>query len=132
MAPLANCSRQVTVTLSLTEHDRRLRELGCVVSAFKGPLHLHHCKGGSMLELGPKYRPGGAQRQNEWLKIPLAWEFHTGHYGIDTGMGPYKSAREWEQDWGRQLDHLADVSLQLGYNVFRLAGIARPVPGLED
>lgn len=67
--------------------------------------------------------PGMGQKQNDWLVIPLAAEFHTGDYGIDTGMGRFKTVESWEAYFGSQLGHLIVVSRRLGYDVFERAGI---------
>ena len=62
---------------------------------------------------------GGGQKVSDWLVIPLHADFHTGQYGVDTGIGVVT----WESMFGRQVDHLATVCAYLGYDVFALAGL---------
>lgn len=81
------------------------------------PVTLHHCHGGSIQEEG--WAVGMGQRQNPFLQIPLHETFHTGEHGIDSGTG----VLTWERRWGRQVDHLAWVSWQLGYDVFVHAAV---------
>jgi hypothetical protein len=49
---------------------------------------------------------GMGQRQNPYLIIPLAAEFHVGNHGIDYGMG----VKTWEETFGTQEDFLDVVS----------------------
>jgi hypothetical protein len=88
---------------------------------------LHHCHGGSMLEIVGFVNPGVAQKSSDWLVIPLGAYFHTGPFGIDNGQGRYKSVHQWELAFGRQVDFLDRVCRELGYNVWEHAGIEREV-----
>jgi len=101
---------------SVSEHERRLRELPCIVSE-RRPVTLHHCHGGSLKGLG--WHVGMAQRQNPFLQIPLHAEFHIGSRGIDSGTGVVT----WENRYGSQLDHLREVDQILSYeeSIFVLA-----------
>ena len=63
-------------------HWQRVAELGCLICRHR-PATLHHCHGASMLEL-PWQNPGMGQKQNDWLVIPLAPDYHTGRFGIDS------------------------------------------------
>lgn len=65
--------------------------------------------------------PGMAQKACPYLQIPLHLSYHTGQFGIDSGVGVTGWVGEWERTFGRQLDHLTDVSGQLGYDVIRSA-----------
>lgn len=108
---------------SVHEHERKLRQLKCVVcgSPF---VQLHHCHGGSMLELADQLalpNPGMAQRNNPFLQIPLNGVYHVGEFGIDAGTGRFKGVEEWERAFGTQKEHLASVSEQLGYDVLGAA-----------
>lgn len=111
--------------VSVTNHHKLVRSLGCIVSSYGGEIELHHCHGGSMRELGPG--PGMAQCNSDWLVIPLRKLYHTGALGIDSGLG----VESWEESFGRQVDHLTEVSELLGYNVFKAAGYDRDIPGLD-
>jgi hypothetical protein len=62
---------------------------------------------------------GGSQKSNHWLQIPLSVHVHTGPQGIDSGMG----VESWEKCFGPQVMLLKNVSKQLGYDVFKKAGI---------
>lgn len=65
--------------------------------------------------------PGMGQRACPYLQIPLHAKYHTGLFGIDNGQGIAGWVDEWELAFGRQLDHLSDVSGQLGYDVIEAA-----------
>jgi hypothetical protein len=108
----------------IKEHWNRVAELGCVVSHSPNPT-IHHCHGGSLADAG--INRGGGQKMSDWLVIPLNARYHTGDLGIDSGMG----VRSWEIRFGEQIDYLVQVSLKLGYNVFRKAGIDYPIPVLD-
>jgi hypothetical protein len=77
-----------------------------------------------MRELGQLVR-GVSQKSSDWLQIPLATWLHVGDQGIDV-IG----VETWEARYGRQIDHLEEVSRRLGYSVFALAGFEREVAGL--
>lgn len=105
-------------------------EEGCIL--FGGLATIHHCHGGSIVdELGWEWQPGGAQRQNHWLVLPLGPEFHFGRWGVDTGMGPIKGVRAWEEKFGTQVALLELLCRRHQRNVFKLAGIDRPVVGVD-
>lgn len=108
---------------SVNDHEKRLRQLRCVVS--ESPfITLHHTHGGSMLYLAQELglpNPGMAQRNNPFLQIPLNGIYHVGEFGIDAGTGRFKGVEEWELAFGAQKDHLVSVSEQLGYDVFEAA-----------
>lgn len=116
-------------TAEIKRHWNRVAALGCIITEAPNPT-IHHAKGGSMLEVPGLRHPGGAQKQNPWLVIPLAARLHTGDLGIDNGMGPFKGAAMWEAHFGRQVDFLDEVCRRLGYNVWRMAGLEREVDGL--
>lgn len=102
-------------------HEKTLRKLRCVVSN-RPEVTLHHCHGGSMLTLAPEFpNPGGGQRNNPFFQIPLNHEFHTGGYGIDTGMGWYKGVKEWEEAFGTQLGFLVVVNGLVSYDLWEEA-----------
>ena len=65
--------------------------------------------------------PGMAQKACPYLQIPLHANYHIGQFGIDSGMGVTGWVAEWERTFGRQIDHLTEVSGQLGYDVIRSA-----------
>lgn len=114
-------------------HWGRVAALGCIVTGSQAEVTIHHCRGGSIVrELGGECSPGGGERQNHWLVIPLHRVLHVGQAGIDNGLGLYKSVDDWERDNGELIEHLNEVSRRLNLNVFRKAGIERAVPGLED
>jgi hypothetical protein len=102
----------------LRDHCRALRDLGCVISDSR-PVELHHCMGGSMKVFGQLR--GMAFKTSDWLQIPLQRRYHTGDLGIDQ-LG----IETWEMTFGAQVKHLEEVSWQLGYNVFKLAGLKWP------
>lgn len=108
---------------SVNDHEKRLRQLKCVVCASPF-VTLHHTHGGSMLELAQELmlpNPGMAQRNNPFLQIPLHATYHVGEFGIDSGTGRFKGVEQWEEAFGAQRAHLESVSEQLGYNVFEAA-----------
>jgi hypothetical protein len=100
--------------VSVTKHEKNLRELRCAVT--RSPfITLHHCHGGSMKDMG--WHVGMGQKQNPFLQIPLKHTYHVGDLGIDSGYG----VERWEKDFGRQWDHLIWVNDQLPYNLFAQA-----------
>jgi hypothetical protein len=105
---------------ALRKHLAALRELGCVISDLK-PVHLHHCMGGSMRQFGQLR--GVAFKTSDWLQIPLAPKYHVGDQGIDA-LG----IETWEARFGTQVSFLERVSFQLGYSVFKAAGLKWPEP----
>ncbi len=113
-------------TAEIKRHWNRVAGLDCIVTRQPFPT-IHHCKGGSMLLIPGLDHPGWAQKQDDWLVIPLAAILHTGDLGIDNGMGPFKSVIAWEAKFGSQVDHLDEVCRRLGYNVWARAGIQREV-----
>jgi len=101
----------------ITAHWGKVAQLGCIISGM--PAEIAHCHGGSIsTELGPKFRPGMAKRQNHWLVIPLNPNLHRGQFGLDTS-----SVEEWEHAYGKQTRFLEEVSHRLGYDVFKKAGV---------
>ncbi len=101
-------------------HGRNLRELRCVISAGH-PVTLHHCHGGSMLDMigGSGNTRGTSQKTNPFYQIPIIMKYHTGEWGIDTGMG----VAAWEEQFGKQLDFLQEVNGLLSYDIFIQAGM---------
>ncbi len=61
---------------------------------------------------------GVGQKTNPFYQIPIIAKYHTGEFGIDTGMG----VKSWEKEFGRQLDFLIEVDGLLSYNIFFQAG----------
>lgn len=99
---------------TVTEHHKNVRAHVCVVTG-NPAVTLHHCHGGSMAEAG--YHTGMAARGcGEALVLPLKADFHFGDEGIDYGVG----VKTWEHWYGSQMDHLRDLSIDLGYDLFRL------------
>lgn len=112
-----NDNVSIGLIVSITVHERRLRELPCAVSGRK-PVSLHHCHGGSLKLL--RWHVGVGQRQNPFLQIPLAPELHYfGPEAIDGGIG----VRSWEAKYGTQVEHLEWVAGQLGYDILALARV---------
>ncbi len=104
--------------IPVSRHEKNLRQLKCIVS-HRTPVTLHHCHGGSMKEVF--INPGMGQRACPYLQIPLHANYHIGEFGIDTGMGTTGWVAEWERTFGRQIDHLTEVSGLLGYDVIQSA-----------
>jgi len=103
--------------ISVSRHEKNLRELRCVVS-MQYPVTLHHCHGGSMLDLGPGFpNPGMAEKNNPFLQIPLLLRYHTGSMAIDGSMG----VETWEEIFGKQVDFLIEVNGQLEYDIWEQA-----------
>jgi hypothetical protein len=71
----------------------------------------------------PRGISGMGLKSSDWLVIPLAVDYHTGSCGIDGGV---MSVDEWEQRYGRQVDHLDLVAHTLGVNVWSNAGVTHP------
>lgn len=67
-----------------------------------------------MHELDPQYRPGMAQKASDWLIIPIAWQYHFGPMGVDTGC---LSVREWENRHGTQISLLQELSQITGIDI---------------
>lgn len=112
-------------------HWDRVAKMRCLISGAPD-VTLHHCKGGSMIDtFGDAARPGVARKVSDWLVIPIAARFHVGEMGIDTGMGAFRSTREWEEALGTQVEHLTSVSRFVGYNVFERAGLVFPIEGIR-
>ena len=97
--------------ISVTAHEKVLRLIPCVVSDMR-PVTLHHCHGGSMKDM--QWHVGVAQRQNPFLQIPLHEMYHTGNYGIDSGMG----VETWERKFGAQTKHLNSIDALLNYDLW--------------
>lgn len=110
-------SDEVKLPCSVTAHEKKLRQLACVVSD-RTPVTLHHTRGGS-ISRSLFGGPGAGQKQNPALQIPLHAEYHVGRCGIDARVG--SSVRTWEQMFGEQTDHLSSTSRQLQYSVWTLA-----------
>ena len=105
------------VTPAVKEHWNRVANLGCILTG--RPAEIAHCHGGSIKLLGSEFRPGWGQKQNDWLVIPLAPELHRiGPDSLDGG-----SVDAWEVRWDSQLKLLLELSWQLGYSVFKKAGV---------
>jgi len=103
--------------ISVTRHEKNLRELRCAV-AMSRFITLHHCHAGSMRDLGPEFRgPGMGEKNNPFLQIPLEFKYHVGHLGIDSGYG----VQSWELEFGTQMKHLQWVNDQLSYDIFEQA-----------
>ena len=107
-------------TVPVTVHEKNLRAMRCVISHNPIGVTLHHCHGGSMLYIQGG-SPGIAQRSNPFYQIPLHSCYHVGEFGVDTGMGPIKSVKQWEDTFGSQLAHLHDVNGQLDYDLWQQA-----------
>lgn len=108
---------EVKFPCSVSDHEKRLRKLECCVSGLTR-VTLHHCRGASMSQT-PFGSPGGGQKQNDALQIPLALTWHTGRYGIDARVN--SSAVQWESLWGTQVEHLNSTSCLLQYSQWTLA-----------
>jgi len=99
---------------TVKEHHDNVRALRCVVSGTPY-VTLHHCHGGSLADAG--INTGMSQRGcSEALVIPLAPQYHVQDEGIDYGVG----VQTWELWYGTQMEHLQDVSEQLGYDLIEL------------
>ncbi|MEE4662194.1 MAG: hypothetical protein V2J89_17115 [Halieaceae bacterium] len=98
------------------QHERNVRDLRCVICDHP-QVTIHHCHGGSMLDIEWLANPGMGQRANPYLVIPLHAKYHVGNQGIDAGMG----VRAWEARHGSQLSFLHEVERQLGYELWQMA-----------
>lgn len=116
----------------IKRHWNRVAELGCIIT-HRPHVHLHHCMGGSMIEVVGLH--GTGKKANDWLVIPLCDEadvgLHEGRNGIHR-----KGVLTWEREWGTQVELLDRLSYMLGYNVWAMAGTNRkPVmhyqPGID-
>jgi hypothetical protein len=115
------------------DHWDNVRALKCCVSLTDQAVTIHHCHGGSMIDaFGKAQSPGEGQRQNHFLVIPLAEKYHTGDFGIDTGMGVFKGVRDWESVMGAQVYWLKWVNKRLDYDIFDLAGVPDPFISQAD
>lgn len=109
-------------------HWDKVGILPCCLS-WRRPVTLHHCHGGSMIDVLGSCHRSLNQKTSDWLVIPLAAEFHStgGPYAIDGPMGVV----EWERRFGTQVDYLDGLCKALGYNVWKRAGIEREVEGVS-
>lgn len=110
-------SDEVKLPCSVTEHEKRLRTLGCILTGAKPPT-LHHARGGSMA-VSLFGTPGVGQKQNHALQIPLARALHVGQQGIDCRING--GVETWEKKWMPQVRLLSLSSRQLQYNQHALA-----------
>lgn len=111
------------ILLSHHIHERNLRTLRCLVSGHTA-ITLHHCHGGSMLELGEPFSNSGmAQRSNPFFQIPLHAQYHVGEFGVDTGMGKIKSVKQWEETFGTQRLLLDELDEVLPYDLWQQAAL---------
>ncbi len=103
--------------ISVSRHEKNLRQMRCVVSMLT-PVTLHHCHGGSMLDLGPAFQnPGMAERNNPFFQIPIILKYHVGPMGIDGSSGVV----EWERTFGSQVGFLHEINEQLEYDLWEQA-----------
>lgn len=100
--------------VSVTQHEKNLRAMRCLLT-HSAPVTLHHCHGGSMKQHG--WHVGTGQRQNPFLQIPIDERYHTGLYGIDSGLG----VRTWEETFGTQVELLERVNSMLPYDIWEEA-----------
>lgn len=100
--------------ISVTQHNKRLKQLPCIVTERTIGLSCHHCHGGSIRDLG--FHRGGSQKTNDYLQIPLCWELHLGP------MNPEAiGILTWESTVATQVELLNQVSELLGYDVIEYA-----------
>jgi hypothetical protein len=86
----------------------------CVIS--RNPkVTLHHCRGGSVAQLG--WGVGAGQKQNPFLQIPLNAHYHVWDWGIDSGVG----VERWEETFGTQVEMLEWVNGKLAYDIWEEA-----------
>jgi len=110
---------------TINEHHKNVGALRCVVTG-NPQVTLHHVHGGSVAEAG--YHTGTASRGvGEALVIPLKDDYHTGDFGVDSGLG----VLTWELYFGTQMDHLRYVGEQLGYDIFRLNRVWKEHPPIR-
>lgn len=104
--------------ISVSRHEKNLRQMRCMVSMNPFHVTLHHCHGGSMLDLGPEFQnPGMGERNNPFLQIPILLDYHTGTRGIDGSMG----VETWESIFEPQVNLLNQVNDQLEYDIWEQA-----------
>lgn len=100
--------------VSVAAHEKALRQMPCALTGSPF-VTLHHCRGGSMDDLG--WRVAMSKKQNPFLQIPLNGVYHVGQFGIDSGMG----AKRWEQKFLPQVELLELVNGRLPYDVWEQA-----------
>lgn len=101
--------------ISVSRHEKNLRQLRCVVTA-SHPVTLHHCHGGSMLYLEGD-NPGMGEKNNPFFQIPIILEYHTGIRGIDGSLG----VDSWEALYDNQVNLLDEVNDLLEYDLWEQA-----------
>jgi len=101
---------------TISAHHAAVRQMRCCVTR-RYPVTLHHVHGGSVTEEYPQLMRGKAQKTSDWLVIPVVAELHVGRHGIDGAM----TVQDWEAAFGRQVDHLREVSEHVGYDVIGFA-----------
>lgn len=107
---------------SFTQHEKNVRSLPCRVSGRTDGNTIHHCHGGTMREylvaLGMDGTKGAGRRgYGPVLILPLQIEYHSiGPLAIDGDLGRIR----WEQRFGKQVQHLCDLSAELGYDVWEM------------
>lgn len=104
--------------ISVSRHEKNLRQMRCIVSMNPMRITLHHCHSGSMMDLGPAFQnPGMGERNNPFFQIPILLKYHTGQQGIDGSMG----VKTWEKIFGSQVGFLHEVNGQLDYDLWEQA-----------
>jgi hypothetical protein len=120
-------TRKKTVPKAIKDHWGRLAKYGCVVT--QNPFcTIHHVHGGSIRRVfGKVAMPGTAQKQSHWLTIPLSFQLHTGHQGIDGSMG----VDQWEATYGEQIAFLREIRTRVlrdyRYDIYEKAGVSEIV-----
>lgn len=97
----------------------KVAALGCIITGLTDGVTIHHVHGGSMRGVIPR----GRGVKHDWMVIPLHADYHTGQFGIDTGLG----VLAWEKTYGTQLDFLLQVMRKTGVDPFKKSNMPWPV-----
>jgi hypothetical protein len=103
---------------AIKDYWDKVASIGCMVTGHTSNLTIHHVHGGSMRGVLPR----GYGMKHDWMVIPLSAEYHTGAFGIDTGLG----VLTWEERYGTQLSFLLEVMKRTGVDPFEKSGLPWP------
>lgn len=100
----------------IKEYWELVADIGCIVSGLQYGIQLHHCKGGSIKDLG--IYSGIGRKNSDWLVIPLNYHYHIGDMGIHK-IG----VRTWEEEFGTQVWLINRLIERTGIDVWDRAKI---------
>lgn len=105
-------------------HWDAVAAMGCIVTASRYDVTLHHGHGGSMCDRG--FNRTFGRKTSDWLVMPLVRVLHVGPASPKAGLFPIDGAdrisvKRWEAKYGKQADFLDEISRRLGVDVWAKA-----------